>query len=148
MVFCGALENRVLSTTVCSQLIDRLELPGLANSEEGIDRLQTLSEAIKAKEKVLESLDEKVLSKIKTNDIEREVNESLSYAEKIIEVRCKINNWLKKTVNKTSPWEKTPELSQSVENTEPQSNTSDVTVQVADIVDETNTQTSNMSTQS
>ena len=121
-----------------------LEVP---NSEEGIDRLQTLSEAIEAKGKVLESLDEKVLSKIKTDDIEREVNESSSYAEKIIEVRRKINNLLKKIVNKTSPWEKTPELSQSVENTEPQSNASDVTVQVADIVDETNAQTSNTSTQ-
>ena len=121
-----------------------LEVP---NSEEGIDRLQTLSEAIEAKGKVLESLDEKVLSKIKTDDIEREVNESSSYAEKIIEVRRKINNLLKKIVNKTSPLEKTPELSQSVENTEPQSNASDVTVQVADIVDETNAQTSNTSTQ-
>ena len=50
-------------------------------------------------------------------------------------------------MNKISPWEKTPELSQSVENTEPQPNASDVTVQVADIVDETNAQTSNTSTQ-
>ena len=57
-----------------------LEVP---NSEEGIDRLQTLSEAIEAKGKVLESLDEKVLSKIKTDGIEREVNESSSYAEKL-----------------------------------------------------------------
>ena len=46
-------------------------------------------------------------------------------------------------MSKTSPWEKTPELSQSVE---PQSNASDVTVQVTDIVDETNAQTSNTST--
>ena len=43
-----------------------LEVP---NSEEGIDRLQTLSEAIEAKRKVLEWLDEKVLSKIKTDEI-------------------------------------------------------------------------------
>ena len=33
---------------------------------------------------------------------------------------------------------KGPELSQSGENTEPQSNVSDATVQVADILDETN----------
>ena len=109
--------------------------------------MQTLSEAIEARGKVLESLYEKVLSKIKTDEIEREVNESLCYVEKIIEVRRKINNLLKKTMNKTLSREKAPELTLSVENSEPQSNESDVTVQVADIVDETNAQTSNTITQ-
>ena len=52
-----------------------------------------------------------------------------------------------KFMNKISPWEKAPELSQSVVNTEPQSNVSDVTVQVADIVDKANAQTSNTCTQ-
>ena len=108
--------------------------------------MQTLSEAIESKGKVLESLDEKVLSKIKTDEIEREVNESSCYAEKVIEVRRKINNLLKKTMNKTLQREKAPKLSQSVGNSEPQSNESDVTVQVADVVDETNAQSTNTST--
>ena len=82
----------------------------------GIGRLQTLSEAIEAKRKVLESLDENVLNKRKIDEIEREVNDSSSYAEKVIEVRRKIMNLM----NKTSMWEKVPEFCQSVENTESQ----------------------------
>ena len=57
---------------------------------------------------------------MKIDEIEWEVNDSSSCAEKIIEVRRKINNLLKKIMNKTSTWEKVPEFCQSVENTEPQ----------------------------
>ena len=114
-----------------------LEVP---ESEETIDCLQVLSGAIKVKGKLLESLNEKILSKVKIEEIENQINESAFIDERIIEVRRKISHLLKKTVSKSTLETNTSELwSQSVENTEQQSDISVGNVQET-IVGGTNTQ--------
>ena len=66
----GGGHRGVLTRLIKEAEQNLLEIP---NSEEGIDRLQTLSEGIEAKRKVLEWLNERVLRKVKTDEIERGV---------------------------------------------------------------------------
>ena len=67
LLFGGGGHRGVLTRLIKEAEHNLLKIP---NSEEGMDRLQTLSEGIEPKRKVLEWLNERVLSKVKTDEIE------------------------------------------------------------------------------
>ena len=58
--------------------------------EKACERLHTLNGVIQEKGKLLQSLDENILDKIKLEEIEREVIETSSIVEKVMEVRRKL----------------------------------------------------------
>jgi hypothetical protein len=88
--------HRGVLTRLVKEVEELLESSTVSNESYEYERLQILTGLIEAKGKLLESLDENVLVKAKIEDIEYEVNESSLIAEKIIEVRRKINNLLNK----------------------------------------------------
>ncbi len=112
-----------------------------SDSEKAFERLHTLNRIIQEKGKLLESLDEGILNKIEIDEIE--VTEASLIVEKVMEVRHKIDNFLKKNICKTSSTENISEpLNQSFENSEASNVQAEVsTVGVA------NTQAINMNTQ-
>ena len=69
--------------------------------EESFERLRNLLGLIQSREKKLESLDENVLSQAKIEEIEYEVEESSLITEKIVEIKRKLDNVLKKHVLNT-----------------------------------------------
>ena len=73
-----------------------------SHTEDVLEHLQILSGSIQSKGKLLDSLDEDVLSKTEIDDIANEVDQSSLIYKKIIEVGDKINKFLKKNIHKTS----------------------------------------------
>ena len=101
--------------------------------EKACERLHTLNGVIQEKGKLLQSLDENILDKIKLEEIEREVIETSSIVEKVMEVRRKIDNFVKKNIRKTSLKENIPEsLSQSLENSDASNNVQAEVIAVSD----------------
>ena len=93
-----------------------------SHTEHVLERLQILSGSIQSEGKLLDSLDEDVLSKTEIDDIANEVDQSSLISEKIIEVGCKINILLEKKKLSDKPMEV-------------QSNTSESNIQADAIVD-------------
>ena len=114
-----------------------------SDCEKAFERLHTLNRIIQENGKLLESLDEGILNKIKIEEIENEVTEASLIVEKVMEVRHKIDNFLKKNICKTSSKENISEpLNQSFENSEASNVQAEVTT-----VGVANTQAINTNTQ-
>ena len=133
--------HRGVLTRLVKEAKELLESSNVSNESYEYERLQILTGLIEAKGKLLESLDENVLVKAKIEDIEYEVNESSLIAEKVIEVRRKINNLLKKCSDDSS---NTSKSLSSVQNSEIPSNNAEATGPL-EADSETNTQESTSS---